>query len=433
MKFEDKLVTLGVVLSRIKYLNAVKMAFAKFMPFMIIGALSLLWSNVLVNEKTGLGALWPPIMNLSFINPLFNAINFATIGCIALFIAFFIGTEIGTNYDDLDNAVCGVIGTVSYVSILLTSQKIGETSVSGIFSSALGSSGLFTAMLVSIIAVELFAHLYKIDAIKIKMPDAVPPQIASSFAVMIPAAITLLIIGIAALIINLTTGYYISDIIYNIIQVPLVKVGGSLPGMLIFQIVILTLWSVGLHGDNMVGGVLNPILTAMATENMANVAAGQAATNIFTSGFNRAFFATGGTGMVLGLTIAMLIKAKREENKGVAKMAIIPNLFNIGEIDMFGFPVVLSPSLMIPFILCPLVTGTFGYLMTEIGFCPVFAYSVPWTMPPLLISFVATGGSIQAVITQILAILLAVLVYLPFIGSFEKAQSKVQMEEKEVA
>lgn len=201
--------------------------------------------------------------------------------------------------------------------------------------------------------------------------------------------------------------------------------------MLIFQIVILALWSIGLHGDNMVAGILNPIVTALTVENMNNVTNGLPATNIFTSGFNRAFFATGGTGMVLGLTIAMLIRAKRSENKTIAKLAFVPNLFNIGEIDMFGFPVVLTPSLMIPFIITPLVTGTFGYVMTRIGFCPVFAYDVPWTMPPILIAFIATGGSVRAVLTQIIAIAISVLIYMPFIKPFEKAQEIVAEEREE--
>lgn len=432
MNIQDTLVQVGVVLSENKYLGSIKNAFVKFMPFTIIGAMSLLWSNVLVNDQTGLGALWSPIMKLSFINPLFNAINFATIGCIAIIIAYLIGAELASHHNEIDKTFCGALGVIGYISILLTNETIQDTTLSGIFSTSLGSNGLFTAMLISIVSVELFTRLYKVDAIKIKMPDSVPPQIATSFSVMIPAAIALMIIGIIALLIRLTTGFYISDLILQFVQMPLVKVGGSLPGMLIFQLVICSLWSIGLHGDNMVGGVLTPIVTTMTLENMNNISNGIEATNVFTSGFNRAFFATGGTGMVLGLTIAMIIRAKRDENKSVAKMAFIPNLFNIGEIDMFGFPVVLSPALMIPFILCPLITGTFGYVMTEIGFCPIFAYDVPWTMPPLLIAFIATGGSWQAVITQIIAIILSILVYLPFIKMYEKSQEVIVEDANEV-
>jgi PTS system cellobiose-specific IIC component len=430
--FQEKLIAVGTALNNNRYLGSVKDAFIEFMPFTIAGALALLWPNVICNETTGLGAIWKPIMALSFLNPLFNAINFATLGCIAILIAFFVGAKMAA-HSNLNEVFGGTLGVAAFIVTLGTSQTIGDTTVSGLFSSNIGSNGLFTGMLVSIVAVELFNALYKIDALKIKMPDAVPPQIANSFAVMIPAFLDLMIVALFCLILKMTTGLYLNDVILNLIQIPLMKVGGSLAGMIIFQLVILLLWSVGLHGDNIVAGILNPIVTAMTVENMNNIAAGQAATNIFTTGFNRAFFATGGTGFVLGLTIAMFIRARREENRAVAKLAIIPNLFNIGEVNMFGIPVVLSPALIIPFVLCPIVCGTFGYIMTRIGFCPIFAYDVPWTMPPLLIAFVSTGGSWQAVVTQIIAIALSVIIYLPFIGAFEKSQAKTQEEAEAVS
>ena len=48
------------------------------MPATISGAIGVLWTNVLVNETTGLGALWPPIMVLKVLNPIFTAMQYAT-------------------------------------------------------------------------------------------------------------------------------------------------------------------------------------------------------------------------------------------------------------------------------------------------------------------------------------------------------------------
>jgi hypothetical protein len=61
------------------------------MPFTIIGAIGTLWTSVIVNSSTGLGALIPAVMGLEFLNPIFSALNFATIGCISLAICFAIG------------------------------------------------------------------------------------------------------------------------------------------------------------------------------------------------------------------------------------------------------------------------------------------------------------------------------------------------------
>ena len=431
-KLQDALINIGAKLNENNYLSSIKESFISLMPFTMIGSISILWTSVIVNETTGLGSFFKPVMALAFLNPAFKALNFCTLGCISLIIAFFIGTNLGRKLNpNLDGMFCGGIGFASFIVITDTVMQIAETSVSGIFSGSLGSSGLFTAMLASMAGVKLFTLLYDVDALKIKLPDQVPPQISRSFEYLIPAVIVLLILSLCSLAIqDITGGLYLADLITEWIQKPLMSVGGSLAGMLTFQVVILLLWSIGLHGDNMVTGVLSPITTALTAANMEAVANGQVPTNIFTSGFNRAFFATGGTGMVLALTLAMFIRAKRDENKAISKVAIIPNLFNIGEVDMFGYPVVLNTSLIIPFVIAPLVSGTIGYLLTITGFCPVFAYDVPWTMPPFLIAFVATGGSIKAVISQAIAIVAAVLVYLPFVSIHEKAQAVTAAEEK---
>ena len=69
--FADKLGRVGAWCGQNKYLNAIKNAFQNFMPATISGAVGVLWTNVLVNETTGLGALWSPIMALKVLNPIF--------------------------------------------------------------------------------------------------------------------------------------------------------------------------------------------------------------------------------------------------------------------------------------------------------------------------------------------------------------------------
>ena len=75
--FADKLGRVGAWCGQNKYLNAIKNAFQNFMPATISGAVGVLWTNVLVNETTGLGALWSPIMVLKVLNPIFTAMQYA--------------------------------------------------------------------------------------------------------------------------------------------------------------------------------------------------------------------------------------------------------------------------------------------------------------------------------------------------------------------
>ena len=430
--FQNVLMKIGIFAGENKYLSSIKNAFQTFMPFIIIGAIGVLWSNVICNDQTGLGAIVPGIMNLSFLNPAFNAHNFATIGCITISITFLIGAVLGAKEND-NIMFSGLLAVVALLTVTQSSMDIFKDgklveSVSGIFSASLGSQGLFTGMLVGIITVELFFVLFKFDRLKIKLPEQVPPQIAKSFEYLIPAFITVLIISLIGLAINIWTGAYLNDLIFNIVQQPLLHIGGSLPGVLTLMFISLVFWAIGLHGDNMIGGVFNPILTTLGVQNLEAVQAGLEPTNIVNNTFHRAFFATGGTGCMLGLTIAVLLICKRPENQSIAKLALVPELFNIGEVSMFGVPIVLNPTLVIPFIIAPLVTVIFGYVLTMLHICPVMYVDLPWTMPPLIISFLGSGGNIMGPVCQLLGIILSALVYLPFVKIYEKQRAQLASE-----
>ena len=74
----------------------------------------------------------------------------------------------------------------------------------------------------------------------------------------------------------------------------------------------------------------------------------------------------GGSGLTIGLLIAVMIATKRKEMKEIAKLSIGPGIFNINEPVIFGMPVMLNPILAIPFIITPqficIVTAVIIYL-----------------------------------------------------------------------
>ena len=83
----------------------------------------------------------------------------------------------------------------------------------------------------------------------------------------------------------------------------------------------------------------------------------------------------GGSGVTIGLVIAIMIFSKREDNKAIATLSLVPGLFNINETVTFGIPMVLNPILGIPFVFACLVTIIVGYVLTVIGFCPVACFN----------------------------------------------------------
>ena len=136
----------------------------------------------------------------------------------------------------------------------------------------------------------------------------------------------------------------------------------------------------------------------------------------------------GGSGVTIGLVIAIMIFGKREDNKAIATLSLVPGLFNINETVTFGVPMVLNPILGIPFVVAPLITIIIGYVLTVIGFCPVACLTVPWTTPPIVFGFLACGANVMGAVTQAILIVVSTVIYVPFLISYEKYQNKQAAE-----
>ena len=448
--FADKLGRVGAWCGQNKYLNAIKNGFQNFMPATISGAVGVLWTNVLVNSSTGLGAIWKPIMALEVLNPIFAAMQYATISCITIGVTMLVASEIAEANGET-GAYPAVLGFILWMMVTPTSfaakdlgasyidakgishgfslgQFINVTgeaakhkitadsfSYSGIMSSYTGATGLFTGLIVAIVGMELYNMFRKNDALKIKMPEQVPPGVARAFEVLIPTCLTAIVVGAVGLVCQLATGAELNALIYNVIQKPLQNIiGNNLVAVCIMYVIIMLFWCVGIHGNNMVAAVKEPIFRPLLYANTAAYTAHHEIPYVMNLTMIQMFAEFGGSGVTIGLVIAILIFSKREDNRTIAGISIVPGLFNINETMTFGIPLVLNPILDIPFILAPVVTVIIGYILVSSGFCPKIVLEVPWTMPPVLFGFVATGGKPMGAVAQLIVVAVSVVVYIPF-------------------
>ena len=458
--FADKLGRVGAWCGQNKYLNAIKNGFQNFMPATISGAVGVLWTNVLVNSSTGLGAIWKPIMALEVLNPIFAAMQYATISCITIGVTMLVASEIAEANGET-GAYPAVLGFILWMMVTPTSfaakdlaasyidakgishgfslgQFINVTgeaaknkitadsfSYSGIMSSYTGATGLFTGLIVAILGMELYNMFRKNDALKIKMPEQVPPGVARAFEVLIPTCLTAIVVGAVGLVCQLATGAELNALIYNVIQKPLQNIiGNNIVAVCIMYVIIMLFWCVGIHGNNMVSAVKEPIFRPLLYANTAAYTAGNDIPYVMNLTMIQMFAEFGGSGVTIGLVIAILIFSKREDNRTIAGISVVPGLFNINETMTFGVPLVLNPILDIPFILAPVVTLVVGYLLVSSGFCPKIVLEVPWTMPPVFLGFLCTGGKLMGAVSQLIVIALSVVIYTPFLIAYEKYQAK---------
>ena len=425
-KLQNVLLSISAKVESNKYLGSIKEAFTMFVPFIIVGSFGSML-NILVAGANGL-AKWVPW--LSKLSPAFTTINFVTLSCMSLPIAFLIGYKLAEK-EQVPQLESGLIGLLSYLAVCPNTistvvEGLKDPVVSsGLGSGVIGAQGLFVSMIMSILAVKLFKVLTNIDAIKIKMPDSVPTGIARSFNILIPIFIIITVFSVAGCLFNAYTGNYINVWIYNIIQVPLQALANTTVGIVILSLVNQIFWFLGIHGGMVIEGVRGPLSAAGIAENISAVQAGGVATNILTRGFWTSFVVVGGGGITLSLLIAIFIFSKREDHKSIAKFSLIPGICGINEPVVFGLPLVLNPIFAIPFIINSAIAALIAIGATNIGFITCGILDCPPGLPVFITGFISYG--FNGIIVQAIILAVTFVIWIPFVLLSNK---QVEIENK---
>lgn len=198
----------------------------------------------------------------------------------------------------------------------------------------------------------------------------------------------------------------------------------TLPGLLVYEFGINLLWSIGVHGSV----ALTPWVQALHGSGQANLIAAQqglAMPHVGTNVFFDAFVHMGGSGMTMGLIIAVLLFSRSRNKRLISYSALPIGLFNVNEIMLYGLPVIFNRFMMVPFVLAPLVATTTTWLALTWGWVPVPTQATGWTTPPLVNAFLATGGDWRAVALAGFNLALSVLIYRPFLLRWERSEQSL--------
>ena len=120
-----------------------------------------------------------------------------------------------------------------------------------------------------------------------------------------------------------------------------------------------------------------------------------------------------------------LTKSKR--NRAIGRASVVPTFFGVNEPILFGAPIVLNPTMIIPFMLVPTVNIVISYFAMALGFVPICSgVNIPWTCPLGISGLLATnwvGG-----LLQIALLVLGVFIYMPFIKVMDHQYLKEEAE-----
>lgn len=417
-----------VKFANFKVVKALKNGFIRTVPITLIGSVFLLIANFPVQ---GFIDFMAGTFGANWADPL-NQIVAGTFNILAIYVAFALAYEY-CKEEGIDGVPAGFFGIAGLFIMVKASvvTDAGQTIANVIPGEWIGSKGLIAALICSLLSGIIYSWFIKKD-IRIKLPETVPPAVATSFSALIPGIVILALFGLIHLVIGLTTNLSVTEAIYTWLQTPLQNLTDTLPGIILVAMLISLFWWCGIHGDAIILGILTPILQSNMLANQEVISAGGTLVagqnaHIITDQFTL-FLKAGGAGSTIGLIICMVLFAKSKQLKELGKLAFGPSLFNINEPIIFGTPIIYNPVMLIPFMFTPVVCVTIAYFAISTGMCPPFTgVTVPWTMPTIF-SGLITGGWRMALL-QIVLVAVSVGIYFPFF----KMQDKLLVDQEQEA
>lgn len=296
------------------------------------------------------------------------------------------------------------LSTFSVVALLLYSISFNDQSF------LIKDSMILRAILVGILNYFLFIAVKKTYSIFVKISFF---KENSNFLVSENIFLGILHLTILSVI------YFLIFKIYPNLTLDLSKhliFKNSLSTPLIYNLIILLPWLFGINGSNLVNSSYVELFKN-SQHNIKEFFNNSGDIRYFDESFYNLYINIGGNGATLCLLIALFIYRKNEY-KRFLKLAIIPSLFNINEIVVYGLPIVGNVLLIIPFILVPTIFTILTYFALFFKFIEPSMIYTSWLTPTIISGFSSSQGNLKVVIWQILLITIGTLIYLFFLKKF---------------
>jgi PTS system cellobiose-specific IIC component len=384
-------------LSENTYLAAIRAGMVAVVPLTIVGGLFMIVGYLPIPGWEARIAPWLPLLQVPIT---------ATFGLLAIVACFSIAYDLGKRLKQ--EAI--VSASMAAVIFLMIQMDLEELTVR---MDGLGSRGLFTAILVALIVVRVQAFFTERNFV-IAMPASVPPIVSQSFLSLTP----LFFLIVAFWLVRFVGGVDLHHLVQTAFA-PLVFALNTLPGILVYALLVTMLWSVGINGDNAVDAVVAPVFLQYLSDNVTAMTQGQPLPYVTAYGFFTTFVNVGGTGATIALAL-LLWRSSDPGYRKVSRLSLPTQVFQINEPIFFGLPIVLNPIFMIPYILNALILTTSTYLLMHWGLIHRPFVNVPWTTPPVIGHYLVSGGDWRAAAWGVASIAIAMVVYLPFAKAAER-------------
>lgn len=419
---EDYVLPIASRLGQVRWLVALRDAFISLMPITIAGSLAVLIKSLITAAKVHLG--WNTFAFA--MQPLVSISDLVWRGTFSLYACFFalaLGYQLAKNFEG--NRLAAAIVSLSSFSLSIANYaKIrfhGESVVvkNAFDISQFSTTGLFTAILFGSIGFLIYYACYK-ARFMLHLSTNMPHAEQAAFDSLIPAMVAVFSVGGINYLFQAVTHDYFGDWLLTTIQMPLVKWGQGFGTVLLVTLLVQVFWFFGINGLGVLSPILDSIWLTAQNGNITAATSGKVPPYVWVRGSFDVFAWFGGAGGTLMLIVAILAFSKRSDYRTIAKIALAPGIFNIGEPILLGLPVVLNPVYLIPFLLTPVVNVAFSYWVSVMGLVNPVQVAVPSIMPPIIGPFLACNYDWRAIILSIVNMLIAFAIWSPFVIAADK-------------
>ena len=381
-KLEKLLEPFANKLAQQRHLQAISSGMMMPLGLIVIGSLFLIVANPpinldLVDLHTGnifLKALisWKQfaVANYDVLTLPYNY----TMGLVGLISAFGIAYCLAESYQ-MKSAVYGIIAMCTFLMVAAPLKD------GGIQTSYLGADGLFVAIIIALISVEISRFVSK--KLVISFPASVPSAVTDFVNSLLPLAANIIIIYGLNIALVAASGKNLPDFIMSILTPAISGVDNiwMFMGIYLFSNI---LWLFGINGSSIVFPIVFALCISNTGINAELVNAGKEPTALINLQMFR-YVLIGGAGNTLGLVLLMC-KSKSKHIRSIGRLSVLPGICGINEPIIFGTPIVLNPILSIPFLIMPCISSGLGYLVQKMGIV-----SLGYIVDPSFTPFFAQG------------------------------------------
>lgn len=429
-KFLNKyLLPLANAVNDNKVMTAMRDGMMATLPITLIASTTLILSNFpFLGDKA-------PALDAA-LKRIFGPISPVTLGILSIYMIIAIARAYSKSeeVDSVSGIMCALASFfiitpfTATTDVMVNGELVKGAVVNGIIpTGSLGATGVFTSLIVTFLSIKILSFLQHKN-FTIKMPDSVPPNVAKPFLAVIPFGGALMVFLAVRLLFEQTGYVTLQKFIEVIITKPFLNFGSNIWVYLFILVMSQILWFFGIHGTNLLQGtVWTPIATILMAANLEAFNAGKPLPYALTAAFGA--YAVQAK---LSEIVALCVFGKSKQAKTISKLALVPAIFNIHEPFVFGLPVIMNTTLLIPWIFVESIQAGLAYVLVKVTGA-VAIFQAPWTAPPILQQLIATNFNPWSIVISIATFALGFFIWTPFIKILDNQLLEKEREQELVS